>query len=438
MVSIIQNVMSILESFIIVIFMFLFNEGRRKTFINFIGILLAGGLLTINVTLTTYNKIFSEYTFLIDIIILLLYAGIFLKFRWYLFLISIVFWNVLLIAANMIGLELAHLCFKEDYSTLIGTNNIHTCLTLIFCKILWIALLFISWPLKKVLKKNKLSYIEIISLIGMGTITVIFVAFLLLLIQNQQFSLFDSIFKIGFFVFILDGIIFGLLALLIQQKNKIREANYLNQYVEHQKDLYRELLKNADYLKKQKHNVINALLALNTLIEQKEYDSLNSAVDQTITMLSGTKELPSSNENNMWMALIDYKRQYAREHNIMFNDNIEYGNYTTIRSIDLCVILGNLIDNAIEAEDKERERREVKVIIKNSFGAVYVCVENYISQGRVDTESFMGNSTKEHPEDHGYGLKTVQEIVNDYGGQFKISDKDKYICVEVLLYPYKK
>ena len=85
MVSIIQNVMSIVESFIIVIFMFLFNEGRRKTSINFIGILLAGGLLTINVTLTTYNKIFSEYTFLIDIIILLLYAGIFLKFRWYLF-----------------------------------------------------------------------------------------------------------------------------------------------------------------------------------------------------------------------------------------------------------------------------------------------------------------------------------------------------------------
>ena len=84
--------------------------------------------------------------------------------------------------------------------------------------------MFISWPLKKVLKKNKLSYIEIISLIGMGTITVIFVAFLLLLIQNQQFSLFDSIFKIVFFVFILDGIIFGLLALLIQQKNKIREA----------------------------------------------------------------------------------------------------------------------------------------------------------------------------------------------------------------------
>ena len=126
------------------------------------------------------------------------------------------------------------------------------------------------------------------------------------------------------------------------------------------------------------------------------------------------------------------------EHNIKFNDNIEYGNYTTIRGIDLCVILGNLIDNAIEAEEKERGRREVKVIIKNSFGAVYVCVENYISQGRVDTESFMGNSTKEHPEDHGYGLKTVQEIVNDYGGQFKISEKDKYICVEVLLYPYKK
>nr|WP_243164815.1 GHKL domain-containing protein [Catenibacillus scindens] len=38
----------------------------------------------------------------------------------------------------------------------------------------------------------------------------------------------------------------------------------------------------------------------------------------------------------------------------MFNDNIEYGNYTTIRGIDLCVILGNLIDNAIEAEEKEK------------------------------------------------------------------------------------
>ena len=97
------------QTFIIVIFMFLFNDGRRKTFINIAGILLAGGLLTLNVILTTHNKIFSEYTLLIDIVILFLYAGIFLKFRWYLILISIIFWNVFLIAANMIGLELAHL-----------------------------------------------------------------------------------------------------------------------------------------------------------------------------------------------------------------------------------------------------------------------------------------------------------------------------------------
>ena len=196
---------------------------------------------------------------MIDIIILLLYAGIFLKFRWYLFLISIVFWNVLLIAANMIGLELAHLLFREDYSAFIGTNNIYTLFTLIFCKILWMIFLLIPLRLKRLWQKNKLSRIEIISLVGMGSITTIFAVFLLLLIQNQQFFLFDGLLKMIFLVFVLDGIIFGLLTLLIQQKNKIREANYLKQYVEHQKDLYRELLKNVDYLKKQKHNMYSRI-----------------------------------------------------------------------------------------------------------------------------------------------------------------------------------
>ena len=46
---------------------------EEKQFINIAGILLAGGLLTLNVILTTHNKIFSEYTLLIDIVILFLY-----------------------------------------------------------------------------------------------------------------------------------------------------------------------------------------------------------------------------------------------------------------------------------------------------------------------------------------------------------------------------
>lgn len=427
--------MCVIESFVIVIFIFVFNGGRRKRIINYLGVFITGIILTTNVLFTTYGKVFSEYTFIVDLTILVIFSLFILKLRWYLILTSIILCYVFLIAGNMLGLEIVHLCFNMEYAALMGTNNLYTFAALIICKIIWIIFLGVSLHLKKLLNDRTIPWFELIILVMMGGITIIFVTSISLLLQKREQNLADELILFVLLMLVLDGFICWLLWVVTVQKDKILQINYLKKHIEDQKNIYYELLRNVDEIKKQRHNVVNALIALNVLIQKKEFNSLSSAMNQTIDMFSDCNRIDNTNENNMWLAIIDYKKNVALQKDIIFEVNVEYGDYTAIRGIDLCVLIGNLIDNAIEAEEKETDHREIELAVKNDFGAVYFCIKNYISQSVLEKNKSCSYSSKVSPEEHGYGLKTVRELVRQYNGILTLNEKENHFCVEVLLYP---
>ena len=415
--------------------MFVFNGGKRKKWINFFGIFIAGSALFGNVMITTYVRDFNVYTFLFDLVILLIFSVAILNCRWYLILASLILCYVLLIAGNMLGLEIIHWFLNIEYVDLMGTNTLYTFVTLIICKIFWI--LFLSFPLylRKNLKKRNLTIVEITALLAMGGITIILVTIFFLFVESKKVHLTNTFILFIWAILLLDGLICWLLMVVTMQKNKLLQIEYLKKNIEDQKNIYYRLLQNVDEIRKQKHNVTNVLISLKMLVDKKEYNSLASAINQTLYEFSDYKVIDSSNENTMWLAIIDYKKQVALQNNIIFETDIEYGDYTAVRGIDSCVILGNLIDNAIEAEQKEKEYKKIKLVVKNDFGAVYFCVKNYISHSVLKENKNYLHSSKAQPEEHGYGLRTVIEIVDQYNGEFKIEEKNDYFCVEILLYP---
>lgn len=415
--------------------MFVFNGGKRKKWINFLGIFIAGSALFGNVMITTYVRDFNAHTFLFDLVILLIFSVAILNCRWHLILASFILCYLLLIAGNVLGLEIIHWLLNIDYVDLMGTNTLYTFVTLIICKILWI--LFLSFPLylRKNLKERNLTVVEITALLAMGGITIILVTIFLLFVESKKVYLTNTFILFIWAILILDGLICWLLMVVTMQKNKLLQIEYLKKNIEDQKNMYYRLLQNVDEIRKQKHNVTNVLISLKMLVDKKEYNSLASAVNQTLYEFSDYKVIDSSNENAMWLAIIDYKKQVALQNNIIFETDIEYGDYTAVRGIDSCVILGNLIDNAIEAEQKEKEYKKIRIAVKNDFGAVYFCVKNYISHSVLKENKNYLHSSKAQPEEHGYGLRTVIEIVNQYNGEFKIEEKNDYFCVEILLYP---
>ena len=106
----------------------------------------------------------------------------------------------------------------------------------------------------------------------------------------------------------------------------------------------------------------------------------------------------------------------AEQEHIQTEVNIEYPRNTNIRSVDLTTILGNLLDNALEAAEAAPERlRFLHLTVRRINAMLIIKVEN--GYGEVPTQE-NGNllTSKMDKVFHGWGLKSVQTAAEHYDG----------------------
>lgn len=122
--------------------------------------------------------------------------------------------------------------------------------------------------------------------------------------------------------------------------------------------------------------------------------------------------------------LISSKMALAEQRKVKTKANIEYPHNTNIRSVDLTTILGNLLDNALEAaEAAPGELRFLNLTIRRINAMLIIKVEN--GYGNAPTEnSGELETTKEDKAAHGWGLKSVQTAAERYDGTITTDYKD--------------
>ena len=99
----------------------------------------------------------------------------------------------------------------------------------------------------------------------------------------------------------------------------------------------------------------------------------------------------------------------------------------------MSVILGNAIDNAIEAA-KETEERRVSVILQYTKGRLLIQISNpYSGELQLGTSGEY-LTKKAEKENHGYGLKSIKDVVEKSGGVMNIEAKEGRFILTILLY----
>lgn len=131
--------------------------------------------------------------------------------------------------------------------------------------------------------------------------------------------------------------------------------------------------------------------------------------------------------------LISSKMALAEQEQIKTKVNIEYPHNTNIRSVDLTTILGNLLDNALEAaEAAPDELRFLNLTIRRINAMLIIKVEN--GYGNEPTEN--GGELETSKDDkaaHGWGLKSVQTAADRYDGTITTDYKDGVLQSVVTL-----
>ena len=265
-----------------------------------------------------------------------------------------------------------------------------------------------------------------------------------IIINNSVVSLKLGI-SILFIVFIfMFGVLIFLTDNLYNEKLKTKENEYMaikNEMLEKNlrniNKLYEENSKNFHEFKHH-INIINSLLL----------DSTNS---KAIEYLKGINLYSKYSQvfhtgNNIIDTVVNVKNTEASQKNIaLFADvNIDK---ITVKDADLCSILSNLIDNAIEAVDKiENDKYPFTVSIdknlKLSFPMGFLNGENIYLQlkeifNRAENTSVYNplenNFNSQKKGNHGWGTKIISDIVNKYNGNMTMNYDDKIFKIKIML-----
>ena len=122
----------------------------------------------------------------------------------------------------------------------------------------------------------------------------------------------------------------------------------------------------------------------------------------------------------------------AEKERIAINCKVEIGEQLSVSDIDLCILLGNLIDNAVEA------CREI-AMEEERFLRIYMCIRKqqlYISVSNATKEVIRkldADYISRKRGDHGHGLKRIDIVVDKYGGFIKRANEPGVFVTEIML-----
>lgn len=133
-------------------------------------------------------------------------------------------------------------------------------------------------------------------------------------------------------------------------------------------------------------------------------------------------------------AIINSKYEFCKENNIDFAVDLNISKDININHRDLAIILGNLLDNAIEASSKVADKW-IRLVLKSEQNLVFIMVDNSFD-GILKKKNGKLISRK-NKEFSGLGLSNVEYLADKYGGKVTISHKENKFRVSVILFEKK-
>lgn len=164
------------------------------------------------------------------------------------------------------------------------------------------------------------------------------------------------------------------------------------------------------------HDFHNHIGALRQLLSHEKYADAVQYLDE---LQAPVRELADT----VWTGdetadyLINTKTAEAAAHGVCLQAQVEYPRHTNIRSADLCAILGNLLDNALEAAKQAETvgQREIRLTIRRINQMLVIKVENGFASAPVSENGEL-KTTKTGGGLHGWGLKSAQTAAEKYDG----------------------
>ena len=176
-----------------------------------------------------------------------------------------------------------------------------------------------------------------------------------------------------------------------------------------------------------RHDYRHHIQAMKVHAANREYEEIDKYLDMLDDDLTNVETVIKTG-NRMADAILNSKLSLAAQKDIQVKADAKIPVSLTVSELDLCVVIGNLLDNAIEAcMELPPEQRLIRIYMEMKGNYLYMALTNTASGEK--KKSFRTSKG----EGHGFGIARTDAIVKKYGGYITRASEDEAFSTEVLL-----
>lgn len=332
----------------------------------------------------------------------------------------VVLWNAILMVNNLIAIYGAIGLLGIERELIVERNNgVHVFIVIAHKLLLILVLTFIiefNKNYKFDYKQWIITAVQFLSALTVGAIVVN-------MYMNNEYNINakNKVFAITLILSCMCVVLCILQHILNVQNNYKVENERLKTYLENEeKNIKRieELYENSSIMR---HDLKHYAVMMKMLINEHRYLELEKLIDGLKKEASSEMMAVYTDDVTLNSVLND-KLSMCRKYNIDLQMLITC-KIPKLLSTNICVILSNLLDNAIEAERKEKEGY-IKLFIKENGDMLSINVQNKITQSILENNPSL-KTTKAQKSEHGFGTKSVKKRVDEMDGVYIVKEENE-------------
>lgn len=207
------------------------------------------------------------------------------------------------------------------------------------------------------------------------------------------------------------------------------------QIEKYQRDLidthYQEIETMYTKMRGWRHNYRNHIQVMKALAEKGDIETIKDYLNKLDEDLT-TIDMVVKTGNTMADAILNSKSSLAKSKGIKVKVDAHIPIKLKMSELDLCVILGNLFDNAIEANlPLPEDERLIRVYMDMKNTQLYISFTNFTASGKLAKEANLFKTTK--GDGHGFGLVSIDSIIEKLDGYISRNSEDGAFTTEILI-----
>ena len=256
----------------------------------------------------------------------------------------------------------------------------------------------------------------------------VFMLFAVYMNQNLPRTIILICLCCAFIVNIVSFYLYDKISGLMQEQIEKRVTEEQNRFYEYQVHMMKDTL---DSIRMVRHDMKNKMSALYIMAQKGRDEELMFYLEELTDVCNKTKEYAHSG-NIAIDSIINYKLQKSDENHIKVITDIIVPMELVIPTFDIAAILGNLLDNAIEAVTYVEERW-IDIRVRYTKGRLIIEINNSYDGTLLRTSGGI-MSRKADKENHGMGITSVEMTLKKYDGVLQITTNDVKFTAKVLMY----